>query len=295
MSEVEVIHMSQAVSKLTNQALDYERYGFAVIPQLIPQATRDALLTSIHTLVSEYDFAGERSVFRTDDGDQGRDEVFFQSAYSVRGFLEAGALDEAGALRVPEDRALNKLGHALHDLIPAFTSLARSVEVREAFAIAGLAQAKLVQSMVIFKQPSIGGDVRWHQDASYLITNPSSVVGLWIALEDATLENGCLWMAPGAHQSPLRERYLVDWNRRSAELYPLDETPWPQEGEAIAVEVKAGDAVIFHDHMPHRSFANVSGRSRVAVTLHAHAPTSSWHPQNWLQRGALSDFLIGGE
>ena len=54
--------------------------------------------------------------------------------------------------------------------------------------------------MYIFKQPGIGGEVGCHQDATFLYTEPMTVTGFWFAIEDATLENGCLWAAPGGHQ-----------------------------------------------------------------------------------------------
>ena len=271
---------------------EFIRDGFAVLPRLIPHDVICKVQYAIEQLVSEYDPQHDRSVFRTDDHDQGRDESFFTSAYSVRGFLEAEALDARGNLCVPQDQCLNKMGHALHDLIPEFKSLAQSKWVKYAFDVGGLHQTKLMQSMVIFKQPKIGGDVRWHQDASYLITKPSSVIGVWIALEDATRNNGCLWMAPGAHRSPLRERYEVDWQTRQGTLKVLDETPWPSQETTVALEVEAGSVVVFHDHMPHCSHANRSQKSRVAVTFHGYNPHSSWALNNWLQRTHLDDFII---
>ena len=65
----------------------------------------------------------------------------------------------------------------------------------------------VLQSMYIFKQPSIGGEVGCHQDATFLYTDPITVTGFWFALEDATLENGCLWAAPGGHRGPLRQLF----------------------------------------------------------------------------------------
>jgi phytanoyl-CoA hydroxylase len=62
--------------------------------------------------------------------------------------------------------------------------------------------------MYIFKQPGIGGEVRWHQDATYFDTDPISVTTFWFALEDATLDNGCMWAEPGGHRGPMRERFL---------------------------------------------------------------------------------------
>src|SRR3546814_19129036 len=92
--------------------------------------------------------------------------------------------------------------------------------------------------MYIFKQPHIGGEVGWHQDSTFLYTDPLSAVGLWFALEDATLENGCLWALPGAHKGPLRER----WRRKDGALAMerLEDTPWPQAGVPRPEERRVG-------------------------------------------------------
>ena len=55
-----------------------------------------------------------------------------------------------------------------------------------------------LQSMLIFKQPFVGGEVVPHQDSCFVTTDPLSCVGIWLALEDATRDNGCLWTLPGA-------------------------------------------------------------------------------------------------
>ena len=270
----------------------FTRDGFEVIsarldPELISELKRE-----IDAFVSAYDIEGEQQILRRDHQDRGDLETFLRSATQVHGFLEVEALNEHGALRVPRAQALNKLGHALHDHLPAFQKLARSRATRAAFSAAGFAETEIDQSMVIFKSPHIGGDVRWHQDATYLRTCPSRVLGVWFALEDATRENGCLWMAPGHHHSPLRERYVVDWQTRTGQLETLNTSPWPEDAESIPVEVEAGQIVIFHDHMPHRSSPNHSDSSRVAVTLHGHERSAQWLKENWLHRGDLEPFVI---
>jgi phytanoyl-CoA hydroxylase len=146
--------------------------------------------------------------------------------------------------------------------------------------------------MYIFKQPRIGGEVRWHQDASYLRSLSSPVVGMWLALEDATLENGCLWVAPGAHRSPLREVYEVDHASGEGTLKTLDNTPWPAGDEGQAVEIKAGGVIVFSDRMPHYSSANRSERSRQAFTLHFSELDAMWSPHTWLQRRHLRPFCL---
>ena len=84
----------------------------------------------------------------------------------------------------------------------------------------GLEQALIWQSMYIFKQPGIGGEVRWHQDATFFDTVPITVTTFWFALEDATLDNGCLWVEPGGHRGPLRERFVKTGNAAASTALP---------------------------------------------------------------------------
>jgi phytanoyl-CoA hydroxylase len=138
--------------------------------------------------------------------------------------------------------------------------------------------------MYIFKQPGIGGEVGWHQDATFFETTPISVTTFWFALEDATVHNGCLWTQPGAHRSPLRERFVRQGDQVS--MQKLDTTPWPDTTTAIPLEVEAGALVVFHGLLPHYSAPNRSSASRHAYTLHVTDATTLYSPANWIQRGA---------
>jgi phytanoyl-CoA hydroxylase len=141
--------------------------------------------------------------------------------------------------------------------------------------------------MYIFKQPRIGGEVGCHQDASFLMTEPASVVGLWFALEDATTLNGCLYAAPGGHKGPLRSRFVrhdVGGPRDRTEMITLDPTPLPSEG-LVPLEVQKGTLVVLHGFLPHGSAPNRSAFSRHAYTLHVIDGRCAWRPDNWLQRG----------
>ncbi len=111
-----------------------------------------------------------------------------------------------------------------------------------------------------------------------------TVTTFWFALEDATLDNGCLWVQPGGHRSPLRERYVCEAGRLRMEA--LDATPWPETGSALAVPVKAGTLVVFGGLLPHYSAPNRSPVSRLAYTLHVTDARAVYSPLNWLQRTA---------
>jgi phytanoyl-CoA hydroxylase len=257
----------------------WEQDGYAVLPGFWSARTVAALAERAREWVERV--PEPRSAFSSTERAQIDAAALADSASAVHGFWEPGALDEQGALRLPRAQAINKIGHALHDLDAEFSAACRSAAVAGVVQALGLAQPQLVQSMLIFKQPRIGAPVVWHQDASFLITEPDSVVGLWWALEDATLDNGCLWVEPGGHRGPLRERY-----ERSSEglrMRALDATPWPTSN-IRAVEVTAGSLVLLHGRLPHASHANTSGRSRLAFSLHLVDGAAAYSPLNWLQR-----------
>jgi phytanoyl-CoA hydroxylase len=202
-------------------------------------------------------------------------------------FFEEEALDADGRLVVPKARSINKIGHAMHDLDPVFSAYSKGPALAALAAELGLVQPQVWQSMVIFKQPAIGGEVGWHQDASFFETEPITVTTFWFAIEDATLDNGCLWAEPGGHRGErgtLRERYVHQAG--SLRMEKLSTLPWPGTDTAVALPVEAGTLIVFHGLLPHCSAPNRSPRSRMAYTLHATCGTARYSPRNWLQRSA---------
>jgi phytanoyl-CoA hydroxylase len=233
-------------------------------------------------LVDAFDPAAVRSVFSTTKQTQLDDRYFIESGDKIRFFLEDDAFDEAGNLRQPKEQSLNKMGHAMHDLDPVFDAFSRTPELAGVARSVGLRDPVILQSMYIFKPPRIGGEVVCHQDSTYIYTEPESCVGFWFALEDATLENGCMQFIPGGHKLPLKKRnYRAADGKLVTEM--LDDTPWPEE-RRVAVEARAGTLVVFDGRAPHLSAANRSSRSRHAYTLHVIDRTCHYPAENWLQR-----------
>jgi hypothetical protein len=140
-------------------------------------------------------------------------------------FFEEEAFDMQGGLRQPKALSINKIGHALHDLDPVFDAFSHGPALAALAADLGLLQPQVWQSQVIFKQPGIGGEVRWHQDASFFVTEPQTVTTFWFALEDATLANGCLWVQPGGHRTPAARTLRA--RRRPAARCTARRQPWP--------------------------------------------------------------------
>lgn len=305
-----------------DQVAAFAHDGFLIIPDALPPAAVAALLEETHRLLAE-DFTLEGhplTKFQT-GGDDGQehvgDDYFLGSGDQVRFFLEEDAFDAAtGQLAKPKERAVNKIGHYLHQRNPVFARVTSPASAFPgALAVApvarslGFADPRCLQSMVICKQPEIGGAVPPHQDSTFLYTDPPSAVGFWYALEDATVDNGCLSFWPGSHRAaPIRRRlvrrlgpakqdgtptavgtHMVDNEGRqfpeggggAAEMAPED---GDDPSQYVLGEVKAGSLVLIHGNLLHKSEKNRSSKGRIIYTFHViEGGGAAYDDRNWLQ------------
>ena len=269
----------------------YRNNGYLLLPQFKAASEVAAVREWAIGEVNALDDMGVKSIFTTKDPSRLADDYFMASACNVSCFFEEDAFDATGQLKQPKAQSINKIGHAMHDLDPLVSAFSRGPKLAGLARDLGLIQPQIWQSMVIFKQPRIGGEVGWHQDATFFETDPITVTTFWFALEDATLQNGCLWVQPGGHRGPLRERF-VKVGSQGAAMESIDTTPWPTQASAVPLEAKAGDLIILHGLLPHYSAPNRSPHSRMAFTLHVTDATCAYSSRNWLQRRA--DFPVRG-
>jgi phytanoyl-CoA hydroxylase len=263
----------------------FARDGFLVVPGFKDADEIAALRARAAEIVDAFDPAESSGIFTTRDESATKSDAYFlTSGTTVRCFFEEEAFDASGALRGPKELSINKIGHAMHDLDPVFERFSRDPRLEELAHELGIEEPLVYQSMYIFKQPRIGGEVRWHQDATYFETEPITVTTLWFALERADRTNGCLWLQRGGHRTPLRERFVVADG--AGRLERIDATSWPDAGDAEPVEVEAGTLVVLHGLLPHYSAPNRSERSRHAYTLHVVDARARYSAANWLQRDA---------
>ena len=134
---------------------------------------------------------------------------------------------------------------------------------------------KCMQSMLFVKPPGKPGQP-WHQDELYIPTRDRSLIGAWIALDDATVENGCLWAIPGSHRSG----YLYE-QRSPEDLVEYDGAPQSfgfDESAAIPIEVRAGSVIFFNGYLLHKSMRNHSSIYRRALVMHY---MNSWSLLPW--------------
>ena len=280
----------------TGQVEKYERDGLLVLEDFIAAGASDQLRGRAEQLVREFDPRGIVSIFSTHEQSRTSDEYFLESGDKIRFFFEENAFRPDGTLRQSKEQSINKIGHALHDLDPDFDQFSRSPRIKELVSDLGISNPRLLQSMYIFKQPNIGGEVTCHQDATFLFTEPLRMVGLWFALEDATIENGCLWAIPGGQKFGLKSRFMrasMTVDRLEAGYCPpegaktifkvFDNSPWPEE-KLVPLEVEKGSLIVLHPLLPHLSRANRSPKSRHAYTLHVIDASVKYPKENWLQR-----------
>ncbi|MFC3053440.1 phytanoyl-CoA dioxygenase family protein [Kordiimonas pumila] len=272
-------------TKITPEMLTcYKDQGVLVLEHLVSADTCDILRQQMAKLVQDFDVTEHRTVFSSTSEAHAQESYFLESGHKIHFFFEEGVFDKVGQLQKPIDLALNKAGHAMHDLDPVFNDFCRQPAFETITKGLGLVDPLLLQSMYIFKQPQIGGEVVCHQDATYLRTEPQSCIGLWVALEDATIENGCLWGIPGGHkQGGLKAAFRRDPETNQTWTEILDDTPY-DEGKKIPLEVTKGSVIVFGGLFPHMSYANKSAHSRHAFTLHIIDKTTHYPADNWLTR-----------
>lgn len=320
---------SSAAASPTKRCRFFDKHGFIFIPGFANANEVDSMKSTMKEMVdNDWEPNNEKTqVFRTDEGqleEQGTSDYFLDSATKVHFFAEKDAIDENGKLKVEyhSDKiaALNKAGHGMHLTPGPFQDYTQSEKVGKLLRELGWQEPCVPQSMYIYKQAHIGGEVTSHQDSTFLHTTPrQTCIGLWLALDDATLENGCMWVRPGSHHEPLRRQFVrnpkhfgaslaydgsqdedrsepqmifrllnenkhVKWEGSIPENSELPDCEGLYGNGFVPVPCKAGDLLAFCGHLDHLSLPNYSSNARHTFQLHCiEGKDTTWSKENWLQ------------
>ncbi|KAJ2895759.1 hypothetical protein IWW38_002213, partial [Coemansia aciculifera] len=278
----------------------FQRDGCVVVPDFLLPKQVSALRQRTHELLLSFDPSNHPlTTFSTGQRDQHQpgmhigDQYYFDSADKASFFLDEGALDgHKGRLTVDPHCAINKIGHGLHLVESLYADITHSDKVKEIANKLGYQDPRVLGSMVVCKQPIIGGAIPWHQDSTFIFTQPLSACGFWIALEDSTLENGCLEYIPGSHlTTSVARRFIRKTDNSGTDLVKL--TRNGNIGESISeplsydggtfLQVAAGSLVLINGQVLHRSSHNHSNKSRWAYTFHIVEGTAEYDKLNWQQ------------
>jgi len=247
----------------------YDRLGYLILPGVLPPAALAEARTEATAICR---------------GSRG----------AVDGVTPASDRDDAAVLR----RYL--CIHFPHKISPTMLGIARLPAVVDVLAEVIGPNVKIMQSMLFIKSEGRPGQA-WHQDESHIPTRDRSLTAAWIALDDATVENGCLWVIPGSHRSgvlhPVRDQHDPRFDcTQEAHGFGY------HERDAVPVELPAGSALIFDGYLLHRSLPN-SGRHGMRRALVNHYMSAEsllpWSPPGEHDSMALLDHrdvqLVAGE
>ncbi|KAH7888812.1 hypothetical protein F5I97DRAFT_2005185 [Phlebopus sp. FC_14] len=298
--------MSMALEYLTQEQVDQvsmlqyrQRSHYIRIPTFLSSDQVASLLLRSKQLLDNFNVEDHPlTKFTTSDKNHVGDEYFLNSGDKIRYFLEEDAVNEEGQLTRDKTKAVNKIGHALHVLDPAFREVTLENEKLKSVArdLKFHHDPVALQSMLIFKQPEIGGAVPEHNDSTFLYTSPPTALGFWIPLERCTPVNGALSFLPGSHlTTPITKRFVrMLGGGTGFEQIPC---PAPPKSSRVASETGAsedkyilercepGDLVLIHGSVLHKSERNTSTNTRYAYTFHMidSPPYAYYDEKNWLQ------------
>lgn len=188
--------------------------------------------------------------------------------------------------RLPEEQ-ISKI-FKLHRQEEAFHTFCRDPRLLELIAPLLGPDLDCFLSQFIFKYHGSLGQP-WHQDSWYFPFDRGPQVGVWLAITEANMENGPLWVLPGSHQEPIHD---VVADRREGATFGYVEIVDHDMSGATPVLMQPGDVLVFHSHLMHKSTDHQAGEVRAAMVFHyAEGGTVDNTFEKWGFKSPNNDFM----
>lgn len=270
----------------------FQDNGYLVLKDFFSNTEINSIKDEMNSLIDKQDPKEIKDIFKADMNFIS--DYFLSSGDKIRYFLENDSYDEKGNLKYPFKSCINKVGHGMHDLNPVFKKFSYSPQIMKILKNLGYKAPSIVQSMYILKGKRIGGEVTPHTDNCFIRSNPLSCLGIWVALDDATIENGALYGVPGSHKKPFDYFMKRTTNEKGQVMTTFTgEKPDYDLNGSVSLEAKKGTVVVLHGDFVHYSKANSSDKERHAYTLHCvETHNSVWEKDNWLLRPENNPFTV---
>ena len=212
--------------------------------------------------------AFERDGYLVIDGFLGDEEItHIQDCYmeTVARLTREGTLEnvQSGADRDEDFQVYQiRTAHLQH---PIFRMLIHDTRLLDMVETLLGPDIRLIHYQGLYKPAHSGGEIRWHQDNYYFNVAENRTVSFWLALDDATVENGCMWYLPGRHKKLLEHEQLWDKAEKKGFYFAI---PDLDDSGAVPAEVKKGGFAIHHCLIPHRSLKNQTDKPRRGIAMH---------------------------
>lgn len=233
-----------------SQVEEFSRHGFILGPQVLSDSEADALRERMFEVL------------------EGRSKRGAESNRNLLGDESKKVVHQIVNIWEADDRFH---AHTYNPQVCAMTS-----------QLIGDPVLRVWHDQVQYKPPHVGGPTDWHQDHPYWpIIQPADLVSAWTALDDATVENGCMWMVPGSHQWGPHKGGTIGTNPDTFDPLPdLESLPKGVHIEKVPCEVKKGQVMFHHCLTWHGSPCNKSERGRPAIAVHYMPGYTRYEPEH---------------
>jgi len=227
---------------MTSLRSEYEQRGYVVVEGILSSEEVSSALEELSSII-----AGEA---------ENAEKIFVEIEPAVRRGEQTAPSRELSVRKL--------MSYVPHSA--TLTRIAEHANIRRVLRELVGEDVKLLQDMALLKPPFIGSRKTWHQDCAYFPIEPPNVVGFWIALDEATTENGCMWVLPGTHREAIPHTKIPEETFEDFGI-PKDHAVFRQVAP-VAVPLKPGDALVFHGLTVHGTEPNKSAKRRRALQLH---------------------------